>query len=58
MTLLENTKAIGVDPEKTILWTGPKLHFDPAKEKFVNNPAADLLLTRPYRPPYVVPEVV
>jgi predicted dehydrogenase len=58
MTLLENTKALGVDPQKTILWQGPKLEFDPAREKFVNNPAADLLLTRPYRPPYVVPDVV
>ena len=58
MTLLENTKAIGVDPEKTKLWVGPKLDFDPAKEKFVNNPAADELLTRPYREPFVVPEQV
>lgn len=55
MTLLENTKAIGVEPEKTILWVGPKLEFDPERERFVNNPAADQLLTRPYREPYVVP---
>lgn len=58
MTLLENTKAIGVDPEKTILWTGPKLAFDPTREKFVNNPAADQFLTREYRRPFVVPDVV
>ncbi len=58
MTLLDNTKAIGVEPEKTILWVGPKLEFDPANEKFVNNQAADFFLSRPYRPPFVVPENV
>lgn len=58
MTLLENTKAIGVEPEKTTLWVGPKLEFDAAKEKFVNNPAADALLTRSYRKPFEVPEKV
>ena len=58
MTMLENTKAIGVVPENTTLRVGPKLEFDPEKEKFVNNPAADMLLTRPYRPPFVVPEQV
>ena len=37
-------------------WTlGPNLAFDPEREKFVNNPAADKLLTREYRAPYVVP---
>jgi len=58
MTLLENTKAIGVEPEKTTLWVGPKLEFNPETEKFVDNPAADELLTRPYRKPFVVPEKV
>jgi predicted dehydrogenase len=58
MTLLENTKAIGVEPEKTTLWVGPKLEFDAAKEKFVGNPAADELLTRVYRKPFEVPEKV
>jgi len=58
MTTLANTKAIGLDPEKATLWVGPKLQFDPTKEKFVNNPAADKLLTRNYRAPFVVPEKV
>jgi predicted dehydrogenase len=58
MTLLANTKAIGVDPEKATLWVGPKLQFDPDKEKFVNNPAADKLITREYRAPFIVPEKV
>ena len=58
MTTLENTKAIGVDPAKATLWVGPKLAFDPEKEKFVNNPDADKLLTRAYRAPFIVPEKV
>jgi len=58
MTLLENTRAIGVDPEKTTLCVGPKLPFNPEIEKFVDNPAADMLLTRPYRKPFVVTENV
>jgi len=40
-------------------WTlGPKLGFDPKTEKFIDNAAADKLLTREYRTPYVVPENV
>jgi len=58
MTLLQNTGAIGVDPEKATLWVGPKLRFDPDRERFVNHPEADRLLTRDYRAPFVVPEKV
>ena len=58
MNTLANTKAIGIDPEKATLWVGPKLQFNPDKEKFVDNPAADQLLTRNYRAPFVVPENV
>jgi hypothetical protein len=58
MTLLENTKAIGVNPEKATLWVGPKLQFNPVREKFVNNSKADRLLKRNYRAPFVVPEKV
>ncbi|NWG14467.1 MAG: Gfo/Idh/MocA family oxidoreductase [Acidobacteria bacterium] len=38
--------------------TGRKLHFNPSAEKFVNDEDADTYLTRNYRPPYVVPDVV
>jgi predicted dehydrogenase len=38
--------------------TGRVLTFNPATEKFVNDPEADALLTRVYRKPYVVPERV
>ena len=43
------------DPQWTL---GPTLAFDPAREKFVGNAAADKLLTRDYRAPYIVPESV
>jgi len=37
---------------------GRLLRFDPQKERFIGNPEADRLLTRPYRKPFVVPEQV
>jgi predicted dehydrogenase len=58
MTLLDNTRAIGVDPAKATLWVGPKLKFDPRKERFSGNQEANRLLTREYRPPFVVPAKV
>jgi predicted dehydrogenase len=58
MTVLENTKAIGVDPAKATYRFGPKLFFDADKERFIYNEAANVLLSRPYRAPFVVPEQV
>ena len=40
---------------KTKLTLGPKLAIDAKNEKFVNNAAADALLGREYRKPFVVP---
>ncbi len=37
---------------------GRRLFFDGATEKFIKDKAADKLLTREYREPYVVPKVV
>ncbi len=37
---------------------GRLLQLDPATERFVNDAQANELLTRPYRPPFVVPEKV
>ncbi len=37
---------------------GRELKFDGEKEKFINDPEADKMLTRVYREPYVVPESV
>ncbi|MGQ9761169.1 MAG: Gfo/Idh/MocA family protein [Thermogutta sp.] len=50
--------ALGVDLTKLTCTLGPKLAFDPKKEKFVDAPEADKLLTREYRKPFVVPENV
>jgi len=38
--------------------TGRKLHFDPQTETFVDDIEANRMLSREYRAPYVVPEVV
>jgi predicted dehydrogenase len=45
----------GVDIEKTPLSLGPWIGIEPEKEKFIDNPAADAMLTRDYRKPFVVP---
>jgi len=45
----------GVDIDKTRLTVGHWLQFDPDKEQFVGNAAADAMLTREYRQPFVVP---
>jgi predicted dehydrogenase len=37
---------------------GRSLNFDKTTEKFVNDPEADALLTRPYRAPFIVPDKV
>ena len=37
---------------------GRTLNFDPAREQFTNDDQANLMLGRPYRAPYVVPEIV
>ncbi len=50
--------ALGLDPGKATYTLGPKLAFDPEKETFIGNPAADKLLTRDYRKPYFVPDEV
>ncbi|MGB7328356.1 MAG: Gfo/Idh/MocA family oxidoreductase [Rubripirellula sp.] len=45
----------GVDLNKTPLSMGPLLKFNPETEKFVDNTAADSLLTRNYREGFEVP---
>lgn len=45
----------GVDLEKYPMSVGPLLQFDPEKELFTNNDAANAYLTREYREPYVCP---
>ncbi len=45
----------GVDLERTRLSVGPLLRIDSERETFSGSPAADALLTRDYRRPFVVP---
>lgn len=46
----------GVDLEKYPVALGALLQFDPEKELFTNNSAANAWLTREYREPYVCPK--
>ena len=57
-SLEEHLARNGVDLSRTPLTLGPWLSFDPEAERFVDNAEADALLTRRYREPFVVPEVV
>ncbi len=50
-------QAVGLDLDTANYQLGAKLDFDPATERFVGNEAANALLTRPYREPFVVTEV-
>jgi predicted dehydrogenase len=45
----------GIDIEKTPLTLGPWLTIDSDRERFVRNKAANAMLTRDYRQPFVVP---
>jgi len=51
----DHLKANKLDLEKVKLGFGPLLTFDPQKEVFKDNAAADEMLTRKYREPFVVP---
>jgi hypothetical protein len=57
-----NTKAVVGDLSATEYLVGPVLDFDPVQEKFIGEgdatAKANALLTRDYREPWVVPEVV
>ncbi|MCX7825373.1 MAG: hypothetical protein N2689_07430 [Verrucomicrobiae bacterium] len=50
--------ANGVDVTKDLVTLGVPLRLDPNKERFIGNDAANRLLKREYRPPFVVPEEV
>jgi predicted dehydrogenase len=50
--------ALGLDLASTKYQLGKVLEFDPEKEQFVGNQAANKLLTREYREPFAVPEKV
>jgi len=54
----DTLKDNGLRLEETTYRLGRWLELDPETEKFVNDPEANALLTRPYRKPFVVPEKV
>jgi predicted dehydrogenase len=57
--MAEHLKLNGLDLDGAAKLTlGPVLAMNPGKEVFRKNPAADALLTRPYREPFVVPKRV
>jgi len=56
--MFEHLAANGVDADATPLQLGVALTMDPKSERFLGNDAANEMLTRPYRKPYVVPERV
>ena len=56
--MFEHLAANGGDASATPLGMGVGLTMDPKTERFLGNDAANELLTRPYRKPYVVPEKV
>jgi predicted dehydrogenase len=51
-------EANGVDLAKDNLALGVPLKFDPVKERFTDNEQANQMVSRNYRPPFVVPENV
>lgn len=56
--MVEHLGKNGVDVAMDKLTLGEFLKMDPKTEKFIDNPAADTMLKRDYRKPYVVPEQV
>ncbi|REK06812.1 MAG: gfo/Idh/MocA family oxidoreductase [Planctomycetota bacterium] len=58
--LQDNLKAIGMTLDEVEYRVGPTLEFDAQSERFTGDGAeqANVLLTRPYREPFVVPQDV
>ena len=56
----DNCKACGLPIDGMTYTIGPVLSFDPSKERFVGEQAeaANVLLRREYRAPFIVPETV
>src|SRR5205085_2591313 len=56
--MLEHLAANEVNLQETPLTLGVPLRMEPVGERFIENEAANEMLTRKYRKPYVVPEIV
>ena len=52
---VQHFKDNGVDLDKYPMSMGPMLKFDPVKEVFTNSAAANKILHREYRKPFVCP---
>jgi predicted dehydrogenase len=55
--MFAHLRANEVDVDQPVVTAGAQLEMDPVTERFTNNPAANELLRREDRPPFVVPEV-
>jgi len=53
---VEHLKANGIDLNRTPMSVGPLLKFNTETNRFVGNEAANAMLTREYRVPYIVPK--
>ena len=56
--MLEHLARNEINLHETPLTLGTYLKMDPVAERFIDNEAANDMLTRNYRKPYVVPEIV
>ena len=56
----DNCQAVGLPIDKTVYTIGPTLTFDPAAERFTGERSdeANVLVSRDYRKPFVVPQTV
>lgn len=57
-SMKEHLRRNEIDLGKTRVSLGPWLTMDPKTERFLDNSQANALLTRDYRKPFVVPEIV
>jgi predicted dehydrogenase len=55
--MLAHLRANKIDVQQPVLTAGPWLEMDPATERFTNNSAANELVRRDDRQPFVVPQV-
>jgi hypothetical protein len=55
--MFAHLRANEVDIDQPIITAGAVLEMDPVTERFTNNDAANELLRRDDRPPFVVPEI-
>ncbi|MEX0642752.1 MAG: Gfo/Idh/MocA family oxidoreductase, partial [Pirellulales bacterium] len=55
--MLQHLRANEVDVDQPVVTAGAVLEMDPATERFTNNHAADEMLRRADRAPFIVPEI-